>query len=129
MDIQTTIGQNQPRKGRGKLIWRFLKGSKALFLLCMACSATASLAEMIIPQIIRISIDNVIGGASTENLARPVQDLIASFGGPAVLKQRNGRTGSKIGFRYFALFNYFTTDTSYQAYIPEAYQGDDPLPW
>ena len=88
MDKIQTKDQNQPRKGRGKLIWRFLKGSKALFLLCMACSATASLAEMIIPQIIRISIDNVIGGASTENLARPVQDLIASFGGPAVLKQR-----------------------------------------
>ena len=87
MDIQKTQPQ-QPRKGRGKLIWRFLKGSKALFLLCMACSALASLAEMIIPQIIRISIDNVIGGESTENLARPVQDLIASFGGAAVLKQR-----------------------------------------
>ena len=88
MDKIQTKDQNQPRKGRGKLIWRFLKGSKALFLLCMACSATASLAEMIIPQIIRISIDNVIGGASVENLARPVQDLIAAFGGPAVLKQR-----------------------------------------
>ena len=73
MDIQKTQPQ-QPRKGRGKLIWRFLKGSKALFLLCMACSALASLAEMIIPQIIRISIDNVIGGESTENLpaARPI---------------------------------------------------------
>lgn len=88
MDIQKPLDQHQPRNGRGKLIWRFLKGSKALFLLCMACSAIASLAEMIIPQIIRISIDNVIGGESTENLARPVQDLIASFGGAAALKQR-----------------------------------------
>ena len=88
MDTQKPMDQQQPRKGRGKLIWRFLKGSKALFLLCMACSALASLAEMIIPQIIRISIDNVIGGESTENLARPVQDLIASFGGAAALKQR-----------------------------------------
>ena len=78
----------QPRRGRGRLIWRFLKGSKAFFLLCMACSAIASLAEMIIPQIIRISIDNVIGGASVENLARPVQDMIASCGGTAALKER-----------------------------------------
>ena len=77
-----------PRRGRGRLIWRFLKGSKAFFLLCMACSAIASLAEMIIPQIIRISIDNVIGGASVENLARPVQDMIASCGGTAALKER-----------------------------------------
>ena len=78
----------QPRKGRGKLIWRFLKGSKALFVLCMVCSAVASLGEMIIPQIIRITIDNVIGGASTENLARPVQALLESLGGAAALRQR-----------------------------------------
>ncbi len=88
MEKQQSQDHMQPRKGRGKLILHFLKGSKALFLLCMACSALASLAEMIIPQIIRISIDNVIGGASTENLARPVQDLITAFGGTAALKQR-----------------------------------------
>ena len=88
METKNNQTQTAPRKGRGKLILHFLKGSKALFLLCMACSALASLAEMIIPQIIRISIDNVIGGASTENLARPVQDLIAAFGGTAALKQR-----------------------------------------
>ena len=68
----------KPRKGRGRLIWRFLKGSKALFILCMTCSALVSLGEMIVPQIIRITIDNIIGGASTENLAPVVQNMITS---------------------------------------------------
>ena len=88
MDIQKPLDQHQPRKGRGRLIWRFLKGSKAFFLICMACSAVASLAEMIIPQIIRFSIDNVIGGAPADNLSKPVQDLVASFGGVEALRRK-----------------------------------------
>ena len=78
----------QPRKGRGKLIWRFLKGSKALFILCMICSALISLGEMIVPQIIRITIDNIIGGESMENLAPAVRNLIASLGGAEALRGR-----------------------------------------
>ena len=61
MESIQTQDHIQPRKGRGKLIWRFLKGSKALFILCMICSALISLGEMIVPQIIRITIDNIIG--------------------------------------------------------------------
>ena len=78
----------KPRKGRGRLIWRFLKGSKALFILCMTCSALVSLGEMIVPQIIRITIDNIIGGASTENLAPVVQNMITSLGGAEALRGR-----------------------------------------
>ena len=78
----------QPRKGRGRLIWRFLKGSKALFILCMFCSAVASLGEMIVPQIIRITIDNVVGGAPTGNLALPVRKLILDLGGTEALRRQ-----------------------------------------
>ena len=78
----------QPRKGRGKLIWRFLKGSKAFFILSMICSAVASLGEMIVPQIIRVTVDNVIGGQPTDNLARPVQSLLERLGGTEVLRGR-----------------------------------------
>ena len=88
MEKQMAQDQVQPRKGRGRLIWRFLKGSKALFVLCMSCAAVSALSEMIIPQIIRITIDNVIGGVPADTLAKPVRDLLAAFGGPAVLKQR-----------------------------------------
>ena len=78
----------QPRKGRSKLIWRFLKGSKALFILSMICSAVASLSEMIVPQIIRVTVDNVIGGEPTDNLVRPVQSLLERFGGTEALRKQ-----------------------------------------
>ena len=88
MDKIQTQDHIQPRKGRGKLIWRFLKGSKAFFILSMICSAVASLGEMIVPQIIRVTVDNVIGGQPTDNLARPVQSLLERLGGTEVLRGR-----------------------------------------
>ena len=88
MENTQTKDHIQPRKGRGKLIWRFLKGSKVLFILSMICSAVASLGEMIVPQIIRVTIDNVIGGEPAESLARPVQSLLERLGGTESLKER-----------------------------------------
>ena len=87
MKKKTTPDQTQPRKGRGKLIWQFLKGSKALFILCMCCAALSALAEMVIPQIIRVTVDNVVGGAPMKDLARPVQALLSAAGGTEVLRQ------------------------------------------
>ena len=87
MKKKTTPDQTQPRKGRGKLIWQFLKGSKALFILCMCCAALSALAEMVIPQIIRVTVDNVVGGAPVKDLARPVQALLSAAGGTEVLRQ------------------------------------------
>ena len=87
MKKKTTPDQTQPRKGRGKLIWQFLKGSKALFILCMCCAALSALAEMVIPQIIRVTVDNVVGGAPTKDLARPVQALLSAAGGTEALRQ------------------------------------------
>ena len=88
MKKKTTPDQTQPRKGRGKLIWQFLKGSKALFILCMCCAALSALAEMVIPQIIRVTVDNVVGGAPMKDLARPVQALLSAAGGTEVLRQK-----------------------------------------
>ena len=88
MDKIQTQDHIQPRKGRGKLIWRFLKGSKAFFILSMICSAVASLSEMIVPQIIRVTVDNVIGGEPTDSLARPVQSLLERLGGTEALRER-----------------------------------------
>ena len=87
MKKKTTPDQTQPRKGRGKLIWQFLKGSKALFILCMCCAALSALAEMVIPQIIRVTVDNVVGGAPVKDLARPVQTLLSAAGGTEVIRQ------------------------------------------
>ena len=88
MEKMTTQDQVQSRKDRGKLIWRFLKGSKALFILCMCCAALSALAEMVIPQIIRVTVDNVIGGAPVKDLARPVQAMLRAIGGTEILRQK-----------------------------------------
>ena len=80
--------EQQPRPGRGKLILQFLKGSKGFFLLCMVCAALSALADMITPQIIRVTVDNILGSASAENLSPAVQRLLAAFGGPEALRGR-----------------------------------------
>ena len=87
MDIHTPAVQ-QPRKGRGRLIWRFLKGSKALFILCMCCAALAELADVVIPQIIRVTVDHVIGGKPVKDLAGPVRSLLAALGGTDALREK-----------------------------------------
>ena len=53
----------------------------------MCCAALSALAEMVIPQIIRVTVDNVVGGAPTKDLARPVQALLSAAGGTEVLRQ------------------------------------------
>ena len=78
----------EPRKGRGKLILRFLKGSKGFFIICMFCSALSGLAETVTPQIVRVTVDNVIGGAPTESLSPWVRGLLDRFGGAAALRDR-----------------------------------------
>ena len=46
-----------------KLLGRFLKGSRLLFAVSVLAAMITALADMIIPQIIRMAIDNAIGGA------------------------------------------------------------------
>ncbi len=88
METQAPQTHMQPRKGRAKLIWRFLRGSKALFLLCMGCAVLSTLAGMLIPQIIRVAIDNVVGGEPVKGLARPVQSMLEALGGTDALRGR-----------------------------------------
>ena len=85
METNTTP-ELQARPGRGKLILRFLKGSKAFFLVCMLCAALSALADMVTPQIIRVTVDNILGSAPTDTLSPAVQSLLNAFGGPEVLR-------------------------------------------
>ena len=85
METNTTP-ELQARPGRGKLILRFLKGSKAFFLVCMLCAALSALADMVTPQIIRVTVDNILGSAPTDTLSPAVQGLLNAFGGPEVLR-------------------------------------------
>lgn len=36
---------------------RFRKGCKTFFLLCMLCAAVSALADMVAPQIVRVTVD------------------------------------------------------------------------
>jgi len=62
------------------MLRRFLRGSKALFLLSMLASALSALADMIAPQIVRVTVDNVLGGAPAQ-LPAPVLAFIDALGG------------------------------------------------
>lgn len=78
--------QTQQVSGRAKLIWTFLKGSRFMFLLCMVCAALGALADMVTPQIIRVAVDNVIGGQPTDTLNPLVLWIIELFGGTEHLR-------------------------------------------
>ena len=87
MDNQKTKDQPAPRKGRGRLIWHFLKGSKTFFTVCMLCSALSGLAETVTPQIVRVTVDNIIGSAPADTLSPFIRSLLEAFGGPGYLRR------------------------------------------
>ena len=63
-----------------KLLWRFLKGSKHLFALSIFSAMLSALADMVSPQIIRMAIDNALGGKEPKQ-PRFVLDFVESLGG------------------------------------------------
>lgn len=68
------------KKYKRELIWRFLRGSRALFLISMLAAAVSALADMLSPQIIRAAVDNAVGGAEPE-YPQAVMRLVERFGG------------------------------------------------
>lgn len=66
------------------MIWRFLRGSRALFLISMIAAAVSALADMVSPQIVRAAVDNAIGGQPAQ-LPQPVMELVEGLGGFAYL--------------------------------------------
>ena len=67
-----------------KLLWDFLKGSKLFFIISMLSAAVAALADMVSPQIIRMAVDNALGGKES-NLSPFVMGIVDRFGGFAYL--------------------------------------------
>ena len=72
--------ENKPAVRKGALIWRFLKGSKGLFVISMLLAALTALTDMITPQIIRAAVDNAIGG-NEPTFGPAVMRLVNSMGG------------------------------------------------
>ncbi len=81
MEQKQTEKQKNPRqKGKLRLIWRFLSGSKRFFLLSMLFAVVVSLLELINPQIISFTVDSVIGDEPS-TLTGPAAALVERFGG------------------------------------------------
>ncbi|MBR4235063.1 MAG: ABC transporter ATP-binding protein [Clostridia bacterium] len=72
-------------KEKRRLVFDFLKGSKLFFAVSILSAALSALADMLTPQIIRTTIDNVIGSEEA-SLPAPVMRLIEKIGGFGYLK-------------------------------------------
>ena len=108
---QQQTSEKLSRSERSGLIRRFLQGSMGWFLLCMVCAALSALADMVTPQIIRVAVDQVLGGASAETLSPFVRSIVDSAGGIPYLKNHLWvmalaivivalvKSGSQYGFR------------------------------
>lgn len=64
MNEKKTEKKNRAGKAKSNvhLMWRFLRGSKAMFMTGIVFSALTVLADMIDPQIVRMAVDNALGG-------------------------------------------------------------------
>ncbi|MBR1457507.1 MAG: ABC transporter ATP-binding protein [Oscillospiraceae bacterium] len=54
--------KREEKRYNRRMLSGFLRGSRGLFLLSMLTSALSALADMLAPQIVRVAVDNVIGG-------------------------------------------------------------------
>ena len=71
--------------GDSSLLFSFMKGSWGYFVLSILCSFISSGADMVIPQILRCAIDNVIGGS--DEMTSIVRTVTGWFGGTQRLRQ------------------------------------------
>ena len=65
---------------KAALIWRFLKGSKGMFVLGILLASLTALSDMLTPQIVRAAVDNAIGG-NPSTFGPAVMKLVNALGG------------------------------------------------
>ena len=82
---QKETTEAQQKKGKLRLVWRFLEGSKRYFVLTMLFTVAVSLLELINPKIIGFTIDSVIGDKQ-HTYGGIIAKIIDYFGGTAGLK-------------------------------------------
>ncbi|MBR3401865.1 MAG: ABC transporter ATP-binding protein [Parasporobacterium sp.] len=87
MDQHSPATTENKKKGTWRHLMRFLKGSLHLFVLGVFASAVVSLADMLTPQILRMAIDNAIGGLEPDYPAW-VMRIVDAFGGFSRLGQQ-----------------------------------------
>lgn len=74
------------RKGRGRLLWRLLEGSRRYFAFSIFLGWMMSLLDLVNPRIISYTVDTVLGDAEAD-LPDFALRLAGSLGGPAYLKE------------------------------------------
>ena len=74
------MSRSHINKGSLRLIWNFLKGSKAFFAISIVSAALNALMDMLSPQIIRMTVDNVIEGQEPAYAAW-IMKIVNSLGG------------------------------------------------
>lgn len=79
--------QNKDALGRGKLLALFLKGSKRFFVVSILSSALVALADALNPQIIRYTVDVLLGGEES-SLPKFADKLAEKLGGTAALSEK-----------------------------------------
>ena len=70
---------------KARLLWHFLRGSKRLYLAAVLCSVCITFLDMLTPQLIRITIDNVLGRLPL-NVPAGLEPLWLRLGGVEALR-------------------------------------------
>ena len=105
--------QEQKKYTKLSLVWEFLKGSRGYFIISILATLAGNALEMISPQIIRTTVDSVIGDKALE-LPSLVMKIVRRIGGVEYLRSHLWVIGLVIavlalacaGFRYiYMLYN------------------------
>ena len=71
-------------KTNRELVWHFLRGSKAYFIIAIVCISLMNLLALIVPRVISYTVDTLITGKES-NLPAFITNAIESIGGPAYI--------------------------------------------
>ena len=73
------LNQRTQKTGNGRTLLRLLHGSWSYFLVCIVSGLVFTGCELLIPQIIRVSVDSFIGNAAVH--VRAAERVVAALGG------------------------------------------------
>ena len=73
-------------KTNRELVWHFLRGSKAYFIIAVVCISLMNLLALIVPRVISYTVDTLITGKESD-LPAFIVDAIDSIGGPAYIRE------------------------------------------
>ncbi len=76
----------EKKRGKGKLLVKFLYGSKRFFIVSIVASIIVAVTDTVNPQIIRYAVDTVLGDKKS-GLPKYANDLISGIGGVGFLRE------------------------------------------